>query len=497
MILREAFDYEFSRLDPFAAHIDPPSVAVYETLLAKGPDWKPHPMLAEAWQISDDGLEWRIRLRPGLHFHSGAPCDAEAVVAALTRLRWENAGDDQLWYWDPVDTVRADSSDTLVFTLHYPYVRLPALLWGTHTAIFNDAVRNREGDAFGKTVADGTGPFRLTSWSPEHVSAEAWPAYPGTPVSFMTNAGPARLDGIEWISILDENERLAALERGDVHCLHRPPLHEIERLRAEPDLNVIEYGQASNVYLGLDWRRTEFGFNDVRMRRAVSLGIDRESLVADCLAGHGVPTYGPVPPGDKFYEPEVDAGLGYELSHATALLDEAGWHVGDVGIRERDGRRLSFECVCQDDSVLRRIGWQVQAQLAKLGIELKLRFEKPFRAFYEACAAGPASFISKWLWQDPIDALIGFSATRGQPFPNWQHSSVPALDRLFQTWLRAETDEELYHAASRAQHIFAEQLPYVPILTPNDVWVHINRLHRWRPYPANLYPFYHHVWLET
>ena len=74
--LREAFDYEFSRLDPTGAHIDPPSVALYETLIAKGPDWGPHPLLAEAWDVSEDGLEWRVRLRPGLRFHSGAPCDA-------------------------------------------------------------------------------------------------------------------------------------------------------------------------------------------------------------------------------------------------------------------------------------------------------------------------------------------------------------------------------------------------------------------------------------
>ena len=63
MILREAFDYEFSTLDPFGAHIDPPSVAVYETLSAKGPDGGPHPALAESWDVAADGLEWRIRLR--------------------------------------------------------------------------------------------------------------------------------------------------------------------------------------------------------------------------------------------------------------------------------------------------------------------------------------------------------------------------------------------------------------------------------------------------
>src|SRR5581483_4859363 len=103
VILREAFDYEFSRLDPTGDHIDPPSVALYETVLAKGPDWGAHLVLAESWQVSADGLEWRVRLRPGLRFHSGAPCDAEAIVAPLEHLRFGSLPGQQLWYWDPVD----------------------------------------------------------------------------------------------------------------------------------------------------------------------------------------------------------------------------------------------------------------------------------------------------------------------------------------------------------------------------------------------------------
>ena len=51
-----------------------------------------------------------------------------------------------------------------------------------------------------------------------------------------------------------------------------------------------------------------------------------------------------------------------------------------------------------------------------------------FHGFYSTVASGPASFINKWLWQDTVDAAIGFTASWGRPFPNWQHASVPALD---------------------------------------------------------------------
>ena len=92
MILREAFDYALSPVTPTGPHIDPCHVAVYETLVVKGPDGASLPGLAESWRVSDDGLEWRFRLRPGARFHSGEPCDAAAVLDALMHLRYTDTG---------------------------------------------------------------------------------------------------------------------------------------------------------------------------------------------------------------------------------------------------------------------------------------------------------------------------------------------------------------------------------------------------------------------
>jgi len=496
MIIREAYDYEFSRLDPSGAHIDTVHVAIYENVMVKGPDWQAHPMLADRWTVSDDGLQWVVRLRPGVRFHSGAVCDAHAIAAAFNFLRWNLSDSGQLWYWDPVDTVTAAGADTLVFKLHYPYSRLPSLLWGTHTGLFNEALRALRKDDFGYTIADGTGPFRLIEWSRDHVRAARWEWYYGLHVPFIENTGPARAEGIEWFSILDEHERLEALLRGDVDCLHGPPLADVDDLKQDPRVTVIEYPQASNAYLALNWAYSQFGFADLRVRRALSLAIDRAALVKSALAGRGRPTLGPVPPGDEHYDPGVDADTGFDPSQAARLLDDAGWHVGPDGVRQHEGTALAFECVCQDDAVHRRIATGVRDQLAQLGVRLELRFAKPFEEFYDAVAAKPASFINKWLWQDPVDAIIGFSSTRGQPFPNWQHSSVPALDEGFQDWLRAVSQAELKLAASKVQQIAAQQLPYIPLLTPNDVWIHTHKLHGWRPFAANLYPFYHDVWRE-
>jgi ABC-type transport system substrate-binding protein len=173
------------------------------------------------------------------------------------------------------------------------------------------------------------------------------------------------------------------------------------------------------------------------------------------------------------------------------LLEEAGWNLGADGVRVRGETRLAFECVIQDDAIHRKIAEGVRDCLRAVGIDLQLRPVLTFQGFYRACEAGPASFINKWLWQDTVDAAIGFTASWGIASPNWQYASVPALDDAYHGWLRAETPDELQAAASRAQQIAADELPDIPLLVPHDVWVCRREVQRWEPAQAILYPFYH------
>lgn len=499
MILQEGFDYPFSRLDPHGDHIDPPSVAIYETVVVKGPDGKAHPGLADRWSIADDQLTWRFHIREGLRFHSGDPCDAEAIVAALNGLRWGFHGGRQLWYWDAVDQVYAENAQSLVLTLHHPHVRLPSLLWGTHTAIYNERRRAADPDGSGYAWADGTGPFRLISHSAEKVVAERWSDYAAPSSGFLSApTGPGRMiEQIAWTRMLEPRERVEALQRGDVDCIHGPDYEEVERLEADERFRVVRFSQASNAYLGLNWDRTDLGFDDVRVRRAIAKAIDRDALVQQAVLGYGKGTWGPISPDGEFYDPVVEAGRRYDPREAGADLDAAGWVIGDDGVRVRNGVRLAFECVIQDDTIHKRIATGMRDQLRAIGVMIDLRPVLSFKAFYEAVLAGPASFINKWLWQDPVDAAIGFTASWGAPRPNWQHASIPALDEAYRAWLRAENDEQLQTAATNIQMICADQLPYIPLLVPQDVYVHRRSVHGWEPAQAILYPFYQRVTIES
>lgn len=495
-ILREVFDYPFSRLDPMGAHIDPPSVAVYDTLLVKGHDRRGHPCLASVVDVSADGLVWTLALRDGARFHSGEVCDARAVVESLEALRWHVPGDRQLWYWDPVDRVEPVGEAMVRFHLHHPYRRLPALLWGTHTAVFNRASQLAHPDEFGRTICDGTGPFSVEAVADDRVSVRRVESYPRLSIPGFPAAARG-VDGIEWTYLADPHDRMQALLSGEAQCAHGVPYADVAALREHPGITVYEAGQASSMYLSLNWERTELGFHDVGLRRAVSLAIDREQLVAGALLGHGSPTWGPLPPGTEHYDPSVDRAGGHDPERARQELAALGWAVGPDGIRARDGVALAFECVIQRDPVFESVAALLTQQLRGVGIDLQIRAVTPFAEFYDACAAGPASSLSKWLWQDPLDALIGFSSSSTAPFPNWSRASVPALDRQFRAWLEASTDEELLAVAADVQQVFADHLPYIPLLSPHDVWAWNEGVLGFSPSIDVLYPLYQGVAVDT
>ncbi|HQZ11491.1 MAG TPA: ABC transporter substrate-binding protein [Devosia sp.] len=493
-VLREGFEYQFSAVDPVAgAHIDPVGTAVYETLVAKGVDGETQPSLAESWTVSPDGLEYRFRLREGLRFHSGAPCDARAVAAALERCRWGDVRTRQIQYWDPVAAVSAEDERTVLVRTHYPTTRVMPLLWGTHTTIFNPAMRERLGAAYGCEAADGTGPYRLVEWSVDRVAAERAETYAGTPARFVRNrTRPAPIRRIEWITALDPDERMRLLLEGEVDCLHAPPAERLGELDSQR-FEVLSAPQYCNVYFALNWGRRDLGFFERSVREAISLAIDRPALVRMLLDGHGDVTYGPVPPGSEFYDPASDRAGRHDVGQAERQLDAAGFVRGADGIRARNGVVLQFECVVQDDSVLLGAARLVQAQLARVGIALVLEPVVPFAPFYKRLSEGPASFLSKWLWQDPIDALIGFTSSACQPRPNWERASVPELDYAFDRFRQATTREGVQAAASTAQALIARDLPIVPLFTPADIFVRSRAVAGWDPISNNLYPFYQDV----
>jgi peptide/nickel transport system substrate-binding protein len=478
----EIFEYPFTKLDPVGgAHIDPPSVAVYESLLVKGPGDQPRAGLATSWSVSQDQLTWRLGLRPGARFHSGDPCDAAAVEAALERCRWGDGLDRQIWYWDPVDRVTVVDEATLDLRLYYPYARLPTLLWGTHTAICNARRRAEMGDRFGQAAADGTGAYRFVAYESDLVVAE---------LSEAQGLAPARSPRaprvLRWLSQPAQGEREAAVRDGQaqiVRAIAAGSLPASWRFFSQPEI--------SQFYLALNFD-DRLGFAELDLRRAIDALIDRDALVKVALDGQGDGRRSPVPAGDKFaaaYDPATVAPM--PAAQAYSVLDQLGFERTGDGIRVRDGQEFLISCLTQDAEPFRRLAGELASQLRRAGIGIEFRYAEPFEEFYAGCDEHPQAIVSKWLWQDAIEAVMGFSrsdcAVEGGG--NWQSARLPAVDATFDRYLQA-AEPDLEAASRDVQEAFMRELPFIPLCSPAETYAVAGNVEGFTLVPGTLYPLY-------
>jgi peptide/nickel transport system substrate-binding protein len=242
--------------------------------------------------------------------------------------------------------------------------------------------------------------------------------------------------------------------------------------------------------------KTDVGFDDIRVRQAISHGIDRALLAEAIYFGHAVPTYGPIASNWKWYEPGVEAFNQYDPEKAKALLTEAGFTEGSGGIVERNGTPLSFELNNWGAQTYgAEINEAIIGMLGEIGVEMTLTTIDTAEFFPRITNLDDPvdAFSYEWLWSSPMDVLVIFNSIPSFEF-NGNHADLKAA---FDSWQTAANDEELEAAARQAQLIWAEKLPLIPIVTGNVIWAHNKKVHGWMPTQTMLYPLYNDVWVEA
>lgn len=486
--LIEGYDRTLSVLDPIkSTWADPGLMAIYEPVVVRNLEGVVVPYLATAFAASD--TEWRLKVPQGRTFQSGAPLTADAVAKALTLMVTPNVGQNAVFY-AAVSSIDVQG-DEVVIHLKSPRQGLGEVLATEYAAIPNVDKRDEVGiGTFGAREADGSGPFTLDEFvSGSHVRVARWDGYNGG-ASFFENKGPAHLDAVEWVPILEPSQRAPEIETGSVHAVKNPPAADVARLKANSNLVVLEFPETSNFFLLPNMKRTDLGFDDLKVRRAMSLVIDRAAIVKAILRGGAEVTNGPASSGWRYYEPGVKKFNNYDPGGAAKLLDEAGWKMnGDT--REKNGVKLAFTAINLTDVIENQVMAAIADMFSEIGI--KMQIESLEGAAFREQRPKADLFGYKWLWSVPADVIPFF--IRGYQ-PNDQPAAKAALD-AFKEWEGARSDAELAAASSKAQLIVAEQLPLIPIYTPNTVWVHNKKVHGWRPNRFNLYPFYNDVWLDA
>lgn len=487
----EGYDRDFTKMDTIqSGWADPGYYALYEFTMTRDPKGKIVPAMATSWQVRNGGRTWVLNIKKGLKFHSGAPCTNKEVVANFNVMRGPKTGQNAI-FWPPM-TITAGPNNTVVINLKKPDAALPETLATEYSMIENLAMRAKLGQKYGATGADGTGPFSLTEFTPgKQVRVSRWEGYAGTAIPFLQNKGKAYVDEVRWVPIVEAANRANEMESGTVHAIKNPAGQDVSRLKGNPDLVVQEWPAVANSFMSPNWELTALGFNDIRVRQAMSHAIDREGIAKSVFFGHAAATYGPIAPNYKWYNHAVEKYNRFDPSKAKKLLDQAGWTKGSGGIREKGGKKLSFT----------HIDWAAQPQgrlimeaivpmMQDVGIDMKVKSLES-AAFFPAYPKSQ-SFGYEWLWSSPIDVLVIFNVI---PTPAY-NGKLPDLAEAFNQWQTAANDKQLEAAAKKAQLIWAQKLPKIPIVTRNDIWVHNKKVHGWKPMQTMLYPFYNDVWVQ-
>ncbi len=442
------------------------------------------PYLAESYEASPDGLSYLFTLREGVRWHDGLPLTSEDVVFTYRTLMDPAVDAPHLrTYVRELEKVEALDGRRVRFTFSRPYF-LSLEIAGSLLGIIPRHVFS-QGDFNGHPAGRapvGTGPYRFVRWETgkEIVlerNEDYWGERPG-------------LDRMVFKIISDGTVALQVLKRGELDLMTLTP---VQWVRQTVDRKFTRSYRKMTHYLPgysfIGWNQRRPFFEDRRVRRALTLLLDRESILQNILYGHGR-----VVSGNFFYEsPEYDRSVEpwpYDPESAVILLQEAGWVDSDGdGIRDKGGVPFRFEVTMTAGSQFgEQVATVLQESLAAEGIGVTVR---PL----------DWSLFNKVLDDRSFDAVImGWSLpVEADPYQVW-HSSQAKKGSNFVGFRNREADliieegrvtfdkQERVKLYRRFHHIVHREQPYTFLFVNESLIALDRRFENVKVYPLGLNP---------
>ena len=356
-------------MDPVKGFMTYGYAFVNEPLIQVNKDSEYVPDLATGWTVSDDALTYTFDLREGVKFSDGSDFTAEDVVFTYQQVK-DNQADNENVDLTKLASVKADGDYKVEFTLTEPYS--PFLdITAMQQIVPSDAY---DGEAFNEAPI-GTGAYKVAQYDANQqiilqVNDQYWDNTPDIEQvniikmdqdTAYSNAVSGQLDVVMVSSTyINENIKgmsLHKLETMDVRNISLPTLPE-QKMK---DSKGNEYEVGNKVT------------SDLAVRKALAIGIDRETIIKNAFNGEGKPS---VNFTDNLPWASTETYDDNQVDEAKKLLDEAGWKEGSDGIREKDGVRCSFDVIAPgNDEDRYKLATAVAESAKNLGIEIKVRNE--------------------------------------------------------------------------------------------------------------------------
>lgn len=261
---------------------------VEEGTLAFGDDLALQPAIAESWEATDP-TTYVFTLREGVTFHDGSPLTAEDVVFSIEWNMDPDNASQLASFFASVDTIEATADNEVTVTLKKPDAQFQYSMAHMSGFIMQKAQLESAGEDFGTpdVLPLGTGPYKLVEFVPDdHVTLERYDDYWDDP-------GPAQRIVIRQIP--DSQTRLLAMQSGEIDGTFDVPISEVDQWEGLDGVNVVTAPSNGVYQLILDQETPPF--DDIHVRKAIALAIDREGIVQAVLNGKGAPALAINPPG--------------------------------------------------------------------------------------------------------------------------------------------------------------------------------------------------------
>ena len=447
-VLKAAFSADPAGFDPVRGPSGMSHVVieqVYSTLMALDPDAKPYPELAESYEVSEDGLQYTFKLRPGVTFHNGDDLTAEDVKFSFDRLRAKDSG---YSYGSQVETiVSVDTVDKHTVRFKLSRRTGPFLVYMAFpgSSIVPKKLVESGHDLNANPV--GSGPFKFISYEPRSA------------IKFERNThyfqdSKPYFDAMEYRIIPDITALTNAVMSGEVNFSNEIPPKDWATVTTNPNLKT-QTLEGSRYYWLLP-NNTVKPLDNPKVRQAIGLALDRKALVAGAFFGQATPIVGGVIPEWNWGHSDVKFfGEHAEPAKAKALLAEAGV---PNGFETSMTIASSFPAMVAMAPI-------IQANLAAVGIKAQIKTMEIPRYWDEVW--GPSKFdITTMYWVSPLADPDDFVTNNYKCAMaiNVQKSCSKEMDAILEEAKSAATQDARKAAYKTMQDLSLEEMDIVPLV---------------------------------
>ena len=408
---------------------------IQSTLTVTNPDLTIGYDLATDYSVSEDGLIWTVTIRDDVSFTDGEPLTADDVAFTYNTVKDASSVSD----FTMLDYAEAADDRTVVFHMNRPFS-----IWPYTMAVTGIVPEHAYDSATYGASPIGSGRYILKQWDRgQQVILEANPDYYG---------GEPLMKKVT-ILFMEEDAAFLAAQAGQVDLAYTSATYSDQQIE----------GYALASYATVDNR----GFNlpavpeqtdaqgrtvgndltaDVRVRRAINMGIDRQEMIDHVLNGYGSPAYSVC---DQMPWYSEASEVEYDPEGAAALLDEAGWKTGDDGVREKDGVKAELNLLYSaGDSVRQALVADFADQLGKLGISCTLE-GVGWDTAYDRALSDP--LIWGWGAHTPMELYNIYHTAAGSDWALYSPYASDAVDRYMDQALAQNDLETSYQLWRQAQ----------------------------------------------